>query len=87
VIEIKNRDEKLTVVGVVTEALSGGKFRIKLENDHELIGYISGKMRKYNIRILLGDMVKVEVSPYDLERGRIVYRFKRRKPIGEKVPN
>jgi translation initiation factor IF-1 len=75
---IKKRDEKLAVEGVVTEAFPGGKFNVKLENGHELIGYVSGKMRRYNIRVLLGDRVKVEVSPYDLERGRIEYRYKRR---------
>ena len=52
-------------------------FRVKLENGHEVLAYLSGKMRKYYIRILLGDRVRVEISPYDLTRGRIVYRFKR----------
>ena len=83
--KITDKDGKLTVEGVVTEALSGGKFRVELDNGHELIGYISGKMRRFNIRILLGDWVKVEVSPYDLDRGRIVYRYKREKPGLEKI--
>ena len=52
-------------------------FRVELENGHEVIGYLSGKMRRYYIRILLGDQVKLELSPYDLDRGRIVYRYKR----------
>lgn len=75
---ITKRDDKIAVEGVVTKACPGGKFNVKLENGHELTGYVSGKMRRYNIRVLLGDRVKVEVSPYDLERGRIVYRYKRK---------
>jgi translation initiation factor IF-1 len=75
---------KITVIGVVTDAYPGGKFNVELENGHELIGYVSGKMRRYNIRVLLGDRVKEEVSPYDLDRGRIVYRYKRRMPGREK---
>lgn len=75
--EITKRDGKITVEGVVTEAFPAGKFNVELENGHELTGYLSGKMRKYNIRVLLGDRVKVEISPYDLDRGRIVYRYKR----------
>ena len=71
------KQEKIEVMGVVTEALKGTKFRVELENGHEVIGYLSGKMRRYYIRILLGDRVKMELSPYDLDRGRIVYRYKR----------
>jgi translation initiation factor IF-1 len=74
-----NKEEKFTVEGVVTEAFPAGKFKVGLENGHEITGYISGKMRRYNIRVLLGDRVKVEMSPYDLDRGRIIYRYKRRK--------
>lgn len=62
--------------GVVTEALSNAMFRVKLENGHEIIANISGKMRMYYIRILPGDKVQVEMSPYDLTRGRISYRYK-----------
>jgi translation initiation factor IF-1 len=62
--------------GEVTEALRNGMFRIKLDNGHETIGYTAGKMRRFRIRIMLGDRVKVELSPYDLNRGRIVYRYK-----------
>ncbi|MBR9860128.1 translation initiation factor IF-1 [bacterium] len=62
--------------GVITEALSNAMFRVKLENDHEIIATISGKMRMYYIRILPGDKVQVEMSPYDLSRGRITYRYK-----------
>ena len=69
--------EKLTIEGTVTEALPNTTFRVELDNGHEVLAYLSGKMRKYYIRVLLGDRVRVEVSPYDLERGRIVYRYKK----------
>jgi translation initiation factor IF-1 len=62
--------------GVVTEVLPDTNFRVKLDNGHELLCYISGRMRKNYIRILDGDRVTVELSPYDLRRGRITYRFK-----------
>ncbi|HLR38459.1 MAG TPA: translation initiation factor IF-1 [Chitinophagaceae bacterium] len=62
--------------GVIIEALSNAMFRVKLENDHEIIATISGKMRMHYIRILPGDKVSVEMSPYDLSRGRITYRYK-----------
>ena len=70
-------EEKIQVEGVVIEALPGTQFKVRLDNDHEVLAYLSGKMRKYYIRILLGDRVKVEMSPYDLSRGRIVYRHKK----------
>ncbi len=73
------KDEgKITVEGTIVEALPGTQFRVELDNGHEVLAYLSGKMRKYYIRILLGDRVRVEISPYDLSRGRIVYRFKKR---------
>lgn len=72
------KEEKIEVEGIVTEALPGTQFRVKLDNGHEVLAYLSGKMRRYYIRILLGDRVRVEVSPYDLTRGRITYRYKRR---------
>ena len=62
--------------GKITEALSNAMFRVELENGHEVLAHISGKMRKFYIRILPGDRVKVELSPYDLTRGRITYRMK-----------
>ena len=62
--------------GVVEEALSNATFRVRLENDHQLVATISGKMRMHYIRILPGDRVAVEMSPYDLSRGRITYRYK-----------
>lgn len=70
-------DDKIQMEGMVVEALPGTQFRVRLENDHEVLAYLSGKMRKYYIRILLGDRVRVEMSPYDLTRGRIVYRHKK----------
>ncbi len=70
-------EEKIQVEGKVTEALPGTQFRVRLDNGHDVLAYLSGKMRKYYIRILLGDRVKVEMSPYDLDRGRITYRQKK----------
>jgi translation initiation factor IF-1 len=58
------------------ESLPSLKFRVKLDNGHEVLGHLAGKMRRYRIRVLPGDRVRVEVSPYDLSRGRIVYRYK-----------
>lgn len=68
---------KVTVEGVVVEALPSTQFKVRLDNGHEVLAYLSGKMRKYYIRILLGDRVRVEMSPYDLTRGRIVYRYRK----------
>ena len=62
--------------GIIEEALSNAMFRVRLENDHQIIATISGKMRMNYIRILPGDKVAVEMSPYDLTRGRIIYRYK-----------
>ena len=62
--------------GTIKEALSNAMFRVKLENEHEIVAHISGKMRMNYIRILPGDKVTVEMSPYDLTRGRIIYRYK-----------
>ncbi|HHN93136.1 MAG TPA: translation initiation factor IF-1, partial [Anaerolineae bacterium] len=73
----KSKEDKIHVEGTVVEALPGTQFRVRLDNGHEVLAYLSGKMRKYYIRILLGDRVRVELSPYDLTRGRIVYRYKR----------
>jgi translation initiation factor IF-1 len=73
---LKTKEEKVEVEGIVVEALPNTMFTIKLENDHTVMGYLSGKMRRYYIRILLGDRVKVELSPYDLSKGRITYRFR-----------
>jgi len=73
-------DDKIEVEGRVIEALPSTQFMVELENGHRILAYLSGKMRKYYIRILLGDRVRVELSPYDTTRGRIVYRFKKRAP-------
>jgi len=62
--------------GTIVEALSNAMFRVELENRHEVIAHISGKMRMHYIKILPGDRVKLEMSPYDLSKGRIVYRYK-----------
>ncbi len=62
--------------GIIEESLSNAMFRVRLQNDHLIIATISGKMRMFYIRILPGDKVKVEISPYDLTRGRITYRYK-----------
>jgi len=74
------KEEKIQVEGTVTEALPGTQFRVQLDNGHEVLAYLSGKMRRYYIRILLGDRVKLEMSPYDLTRGRITYRQKKSRP-------
>ena len=63
------------VDGEIIEALSNGKFRIALDNGHETLGYTAGRLRRYRIRMMPGDRVKIELSPYDLQRGRIVYRY------------
>jgi translation initiation factor IF-1 len=67
-------EDKIKADGVVVEALPGTQFRVRLENGHEVLAYLSGKMRKHYIRILLGDRVTLEMSPYDLTRGRITFR-------------
>ena len=75
--EVKQSKQKIEMMGTVTETLKGTRFKVRLDNGHDVLAYLCGKMRKYYIRILLGDRVKVEISPYDLTRGRIVYRYKR----------
>ncbi len=70
------KEEKIEMEGEVLEALPNTMFKVKLDNDHEVLGHISGKMRRHYIRILPGDRVKIELSPYDLDRGRITYRYK-----------
>jgi translation initiation factor IF-1 len=68
------KEDKISLDAEVTEALPDARFRVKLENGQEILAYVSGKMRKFFIRILPGDKVTVEVSPYDMTKGRIVYR-------------
>ena len=70
------KEEKIEVEGTVIEALPNTQFMVELDNGHRVLAYLSGKMRKFYIRILLGDRVKVEMSPYDMNRGRIIYRHK-----------
>jgi len=70
------KEEKLEVEGEVLEALRSQMFRIRLDSGHETLGYMAGKMKRYRIRIFPGDRVRIELSPYDLTRGRIVYRMK-----------
>ncbi|MBI5116680.1 translation initiation factor IF-1 [Candidatus Poribacteria bacterium] len=70
------KEEAIEVEGTVIEPLPNAMFRVELKNGHRILAHISGKMRMHFIRILPGDTVKVELSPYDLTRGRIVYRYK-----------
>ncbi len=71
------KKDRLEVVGTVVETLPNATFKVRLDNGHEILAHISGKMRMHFIRILPGDKVAVEISPYDLTRGRIVYRYKK----------
>ncbi len=73
---MSNKEEAIEVTGTVIETLPNAMFKVELENKHVVLAHVSGKMRKFFIRILPGDKVKVELTPYDLNRGRIVYRFK-----------
>ena len=74
--EVAVKEEKIEIEGEVVEALPSTMFRVQLDNGHSVLARISGKMRKHYIRILPGDRVKVELSPYDLTRGRITFRMK-----------
>jgi translation initiation factor IF-1 len=71
-----SKQDLIEMQGVITQCLSNGMFRVKLENGFQVLAHISGKIRRNSIRIVLGDCVVVELSPYDLTRGRIVYRGK-----------
>jgi translation initiation factor IF-1 len=70
------KEEALEFPGVVTELLPNAMFRVKLDNEHEVLAHTSGKMRKNRIRVLAGDRVTVEMTPYDLTKGRITFRYK-----------
>jgi translation initiation factor IF-1 len=72
----KPKDDTILVEGTVVEPLPNAMFRVELENGHKVLAHISGKMRMHYIRILPGDKVQVELTPYDLSRGRITYRYK-----------
>lgn len=71
------QDDKIELDGVIVEALPGTQFMVELQNGHRVLAYLSGRMRKHYIRILLGDQVRVEMSAYDLSRGRITFRRRR----------
>ena len=71
-----SKEDLIEFSGTVTELLPNAMFRVKLDNDHEVLAHTSGKMRKNRIRVLAGDRVNVEMTPYDLTKGRITYRFK-----------
>jgi translation initiation factor IF-1 len=73
---LTKRDDAIEMEGIVVEPLPNAMFRVELENGHKVLAHISGKMRMHYIRILPGDKVVVELSPYDLTRGRITYRYK-----------
>ena len=73
---MSNKEEGIIVEGTIVDTLPNAMFRVALENGHSVLAHISGKMRKYFIRILPGDKVQIELSPYDLSRGRIVHRMK-----------
>lgn len=70
------KEEPIELEGTINEVLPNATFRVELENGHEILAYLSGKMRKHYIRVLEGDGVKVELSPYDMSRGRVTYRYK-----------
>ena len=70
------KEEVLEFPGIVTELLPNAMFRVKLDNDHEILAHTAGKMRKHRIRVLAGDRVTVEMTPYDLSNGRITFRYK-----------
>src|SRR5512136_588673 len=75
-----DKRQRLEVTGIVVEALPNAMFRVNLDTGQQILAYLSGKMRRYYIKVLLGDRVRVELSPYDLAKGRIVYRYKQRQP-------
>ena len=70
------KEDKLELEGEIMESFRGGMYKVALENGHEALGYTAGKMRRYRIKILPGDRIKMEFSPYDLTKGRIVYRYR-----------
>jgi translation initiation factor IF-1 len=72
---MSENEDKIELEGEVIEALRGRMFRIQLDNGHQTLGYLAGRLKRYRIRIMLGDRVRIELSAYDLNRGRIVYRL------------
>ena len=79
------KEEMIEMEGVVNEVMPDTRFRVMLENGHSIVAYVSGKMRKHRIRILAGDKVRIEVTPYDLDKGRITFRHKD-EPAATAVP-
>jgi translation initiation factor IF-1 len=73
---MKKKDDVIQLEGIVTKTLPNAMFKVKIEGGHEILGHVSGKMRMHYIRILVGDKVLIELSPYDLSRGRITRRYK-----------
>lgn len=73
--DLKQKEEAIELDGVISAVLAGTMFRVKLKNGHEVLAHISGKMRKRFIRLVIGDNVKIEMSPYDMDKARIVYRL------------
>lgn len=82
-----SKEEGIIVEGTIVDTLPNAMFRVALENGHSVLAHISGKMRKYFIRILPGDKVQIELSPYDLSRGRIVHRMKSSNPVNNANSN
>ena len=80
------KEELVEFDGLITELLPEGRFRVRLENDHEILAYTAGKMKKNRIKTLAGDRVTVEMSPYDLEKGRLVFRHKDERSAGPRPP-
>jgi len=80
------KEQAIEVEGLVTEVLPDRNFRVQLQNDHVVLAYLAGRMSKFRIRVLVGDMVTLELSPYDLNRGRITYRHKVGSPPPAKRP-
>lgn len=79
--DLQESKQKIEADGTITEALPGTMFRVQLDNGHEILAYLSGRMRKNYIRVLLGDRVRIELSPYDLTRGRITYRHRKQPAV------
>ncbi|HZM18793.1 MAG TPA: translation initiation factor IF-1 [Gaiellaceae bacterium] len=72
---MSENEDKIELEGEVIEALRGRMFRIQLDNGHQTLGYLAGRLKRYRIRVMLGDRVRIELSAYDLNRGRIIYRL------------
>ncbi len=79
------KEEMIEMEGVVDEVMPDTRFRVMLENGHSIVAYVSGKMRKHRIRILAGDKVRIEITPYDLNKGRITFRHKDERPAASAV--